>query len=473
MTPADPRTARRTLSGRILLTALAGVAVVALVATALGVPLVRSVARDQARQQLVAAVDSLARTPRVTARLVVEQRRAVGLDDRQYAVLDSSGRWIGQVTDLLDAGQIGELQRTGSVSTTVHRDGQELLVEGRRLRPGGLAVVGAQPVKLLDQATSRMLRRMMLALLAGAATAVVFAGALARRTTAPVRAAAERAHRLALGERGLPAPAPATAELDEMNHALDALDRALAGSEARQREFLLSVSHEIRTPLTAIRGYAEALRDGTLDPTAAPEVGATLAKETARLEHFVSDLLALARLEADDFRLLRVPVEPAVLITETREAWQGAADAAEVRLETEVAADPDATEVVGDPRRIRQLLDGLVENALRATPPGGRVRITARHTATALVLGVSDTGAGLAPEEYPHAFERGFLRDRYAGSRPGGTGLGLSIARRLTERMGGTVAAGPGPERGTTMTVRLPGQPPGPDPGPNGHNPSP
>jgi two-component system OmpR family sensor kinase len=449
---------RRTpLGWRFVATALTGAAVVAVVAAALAVPLVRTVARDQARTELVRSVESLAATPRKTAQLLVQEQRAVGPDDRLYAVVPVGGTPVGQAATLVTDAQIDRLRETGTLSATVDHDGEDLLVEGRVTRRG-VAVIGAQPVRAVDEATGKLVRRIALALIAGLGAAIAVGLLVARRATRSVRDAAARAHRLATGERGIePAPSSIT-EIHEMSQALAALDRALATSEARQREFLLSISHDLRTPLTALRGYAEALRDGAVAPEATAEVGATLTVETQRLEHFISDLLALARLEADDFRLHETTVDLGELLSQTVSAWRGAAGAGEVELSADVPTAPAS--FVGDPVRIRQLVDGLVENAIRATPPGGRVALRGEIDPGFVSISVTDTGPGLAPGDHERAFERGYLHDRYAaqpgvGRRSVGTGLGLSIAHRLCERMGGSLTAAPGVPNGTVMTVRL------------------
>jgi len=444
---------RTSLGLRFVAVALTGAAVVAVVAAALVVPLVRSVARDQARAELSRAVDALAAAPRKTAALLAQEQRAVGPDDRTYAVVPADGSAIGAAASSLSDAQLEELRSAGRLSTTTRRGGEELLVEGRTVKRRGLAVVGVQPAAAVDDALGRLVRRIGLALLAGLAVAVVAGLVLARRAAAPVRAAAERAHRLATGERGLePAPSPIT-EIHEMNLALAALDGALATSEARQREFLLSISHELRTPLTALRGYAEALRDGAVAPDRAAEVGATLVAETERLDHFIADLLALARLEADDFRLREATIDLAGLLNETVSAWAATATTGDLDLRIELPNHPRPFR--GDPLRIRQLLDGLVENAMRATPAGGHVVLRAEQDEGGTRISVADTGAGHSPGDHEHAFERGYLRDQYAAQRTVGTGLGLSIAHRLCERMGGTLTAAPGEPAGTVMTLRL------------------
>jgi len=447
-------TRRTSLGWRFVAAALVGAAVVALVTAALAAPLVRSVARDQARTELVRAVDSLAAAPLKTARLLVQEQRAVGPDDRTYAVVPPGGEPVGTAASVVTADQLARLRATGTLSATVHDDGQELLVEGRTSSRRGLAVIGVQPVRSVDEATTRLLRRITLALVAGLAVAVAVGLLFARRTTRSVRDAAERAHRLATGERGIEPAESSISEIHEMSQALGALDRALATSEDRQREFLLSISHELRTPLTALQGYAEALRDGAVPPDQVAEVGSTLVAETRRLDRFIADLLALARLEADDFHLEEATVDVGDLLRETAAAWQATATASTVELVVELPDGPRS--FVGDPVRVRQLLDGLVENAMRATPAAGRVVLRAEQDAAGTSLSVADTGPGLELGDHERAFERGYLHDRYAAQRSVGTGLGLSIAQRLCTRMGGTLTAMPGVPVGTVVVVRLP-----------------
>jgi two-component system sensor histidine kinase BaeS len=452
--------ASRSLARRTVTAALLGSCVVALVAVALAVPLVRGVARDQSRDELVRAVEALAQSPRISAQLVAREQRAVGPDDRRYGLVTAAGATAGDALDYVTDADLARVRRTGTLSTRHRIDGREYLVEGRSIERGtlgnrGTVVLAVQPTSGVGAATGALLGRLALALALGLVAAGALALLVARRTTGRVRDAADRAHRLAAGERGLPAPEPGgVREVDEMSAALTSLDAALATSEARQREFLLSISHELRTPLTALRGYAEALRDGAIAPDRTAEVGATLTTETRRLDAFISDLLALARLEADDFRLEQAEVELGELLDQAGSAWQATAAAADITLTVE--APPTLTTVRGDPVRIRQLLDGLVENAMRATPAGGRVALRADQDDDATVLSVTDTGPGLEPGDHERAFERGYLRERYAARRSVGTGLGLSIAQRLCERMGGKLTASPGAPTGTVMTLRLP-----------------
>jgi len=435
-----------------VLIAMGGAVVVSLVTALLSVQLVRSVATQQARKQLSASVETLAAKPNQTVRLLLRERQVVGPDDRLFAVATADGSVVGPGSAYVTAEQIAEVRRTGVVSERVAEGDTALLIEGRAMRSGG-AAFGVQPVAAVNEASRAMTRRILLALVIGLAIAGVVGAVIARRMARPVSAAADAARRLAAGERGIPLAESGIREIADMSRAIESLDEALAVSEQRQREFLLSISHEIRTPLTALRGYAEALADGTVDADQMRGVGETLASETARLDRFVSDLLALARLEADDFHIQRSAIDLRELIDDAAKAWAAQADKLAIGLEVHA---PDALGANADAERVRQLLDGLIENAARVTPAGGVIVVRAHADGGYVVMTVEDSGPGLAEGDAAVAFQRGRLHAKYESVRPVGTGLGLSIAARLAERMGGNIEAGNADTGGAAFTVRLP-----------------
>jgi two-component system, OmpR family, sensor kinase len=242
----------------------------------------------------------------------------------------------------------------------------------------------------------------------------------------------------------------------EVAGALAVLDAALQASEGRQREFLLSVSHEMRTPLTALRGYAEALADGVVTGSEVVGVGRTLVAETHRLDRFVEDLLLLARLEADDFRVELQATDAAPLLRDSWAAWQGVLVQRGVAGRLDLQAGP--LPVLTDAQRLRQVVDGLLENALRVTPAGEPVVLAAFPGPGTLVVEVRDGGPGLGPGDADIAFRRGALFNRYRGTRPVGTGLGLSIAARLVEKLGGQISTGAAAEGGASFKVALPSE---------------
>jgi two-component system sensor histidine kinase BaeS len=421
-----------------------------LIAGLVGAQLIRSAAVDQARSSLAREATALSASGSVTD-LASLRELAFGEAGR-IALVQPDGTVTGAGRRLVSAEAAAKVRAGRSVSQTETVAGIPVVVEARPIAAGG-GLVLAEPVSAVTQAAGALVARLAWALAVGFVCAVLGGALVARWVATPLTRLASAARRLAGGERGVAVDGGGPAEIDQVSRALAALDGSLATSEARQREFLLSVSHEMRTPLTALQGYAEALADGVIPAEEVPRVGRTLSAETERLDHFVRDLLELARLEADDFRIDVREVDVAELLPFVVEAWRGVWEPAGIAMRAEAAAPLG---VATDARRLRQLLDGLVENALRATPTGSPVVLAGHREPGAVVLEVRDGGPGLSEEDVARAFDRGALRDRYAGERRVGTGLGLSIASRLASRLGAELAAGHAPEGGAAFALRMP-----------------
>lgn len=432
------------LTSRLAL-AMAAVAVLsALLAGVLLAPLLSGAREEAVRAPLSRQADLLGRLPLLT----LDSERLDRVSDVPGLTIGVvSARRVSGAAAALTSPEVARLRAGDSVSTSGELDNVPVLIEARPSRAGG-AIVLAADLGSADAALTSVRRRVLLALGIGALVALALAAWLAGRLAAPLTQTASAARRLAAGERDVTLPTSGPDEVVDVAEALGQLDAALTTSEERQRRFLLSVSHELRTPLTAVRGYAEGLADGTVPPEDVQEVGATLVGEAARLEEYVADLLALARLQADDFTISLTDVDLAALVSATGEAWGARARAAGLT----VAVDATPVVVRADPVRLRQVLDGLLDNALRVTPRGGAI-VLAAHGGT---IEVRDSGPGLAPDDLPVAFEPGVLHERYRGSRPtGGQGLGLAIAAGLVRRMGGTIAAGHAPEGGALFAITL------------------
>ncbi|MEV4117282.1 HAMP domain-containing sensor histidine kinase [Micromonospora sp. NPDC049645] len=459
--PSTPRRGRiaRTLTARAVLVTCAVALVSVLVTAIVAVPLaIRGAERSE--QQALAA----------QARLAAEVLRT-RLDRGRTA---DEERLIQQLRDQgIDAYLIrrGAVDRAGLPQRVVQRigqgrnvsarrsvNGERALVEGRAL-PGGNGVVLSRP--LANGLWARVLLSLWLPLLAGLTAGVVAGLLLARRLARPIRVAATAAARLRAGDRAVRVPVEPPDEVADLAEALNGLAAALATSEGRQREFLLSVSHELRTPLTAIRGYAEALADGVLGPDDTVDTGRTMLVEAQHLDRLIGDLLALARLEAADFPLEPVPVDLTRLALDAEPSWSARCAAVGVAFRVETPGQP--VPAYTDPGRIRQVLDGLLENALRVVPPGSPVVLAVRpggaDPAHGGVLEVRDGGPGFTDDDLAVAFERGALHERYRGVRKVGSGLGLALAAGLVRRLGGEISAGHAPEGGAAFTVRLPGDP--------------
>lgn len=319
-----------------------------------------------------------------------------------------------------------------------------LNVEARPSGAGGFALVQQTQT---SGSYRKLVRNIVFALGIGLVVAAVAGFALGSFLSRPIRRAASVAHSMSTGRRDLRVPISRTSELAEVGHAVNSLADALQRSESRQRDFLLSVSHELRTPLTAVTGFAESLADGVVSGDQVAPVGTVILDEARRLDRLVTDLLDLARLGADDFRLDMAPVALEPVVRSAAEVWHARCHARGVAFSLQVSASPV---VHADARRLRQVIDGLMENALRVTPAGRPVVL-----ALSSALEVRDGGPGLAPEDYAVAFDRGVLHARYQDSRPVGTGVGLALVHGLVTRMGGTIVAGPAAEGGAAFTVTL------------------
>jgi two-component system sensor histidine kinase BaeS len=373
----------------------------------------------------------------------------------------------GQRRPVLPAATLRRL--AGTAQTTVARTtaGRQVVVATQRLG-ASTTVVLIQDVSVTQQLTVSETRRLLVALLAALALATAVGLLLARRLARPLRALAGAARALAHGRRGVDVtvalPGEGPAEITEVAEALGGLAAALTASEARQREFLLSVSHELRTPLTAIRGFAEALADGVTPADETPAVGQVILDEALRLDRLVQDLLDLARLDADDFRIDLVPVDLARLVADAAAVWRRRCAAEGVELRVELPAGPVV--VVTDATRVRQILDGLAENALRVVPAGAPIVLSVRAEDAPAgrggVLEVRDGGPGLNTGDLAVAFDRSALYERYRGVRPVSTGLGLALVARLAARLGGAARAGAAPEGGAAFAIWLPDAAPGP-----------
>jgi signal transduction histidine kinase len=269
---------------------------------------------------------------------------------------------------------------------------------------------------------------------------------LSRSVVRPVRRLAEASGRLAEGEAGVTVTPQGPKELRELAVSFNDMNAKMAKAQETEQAFLLSVSHELKTPLTSVRGYAEGIADGTVEPA---EGAAVIGAESARLERLVGDLLESGRMRKSAFTVRREDVDlPAVAEDVTRRYEVTARDAGlTLLLNTEAGGG-----ALADHDRVLQVVSNLVENAVRCTPAPGSVTISTAPGA----ITVSDTGRGLTSDDLPRAFERFYLYSRYGTDRPVGTGLGLAIVKELTEAMGGTVSVSSAVGVGTAFTVALP-----------------
>jgi two-component system, OmpR family, sensor histidine kinase BaeS len=285
---------------------------------------------------------------------------------------------------------------------------------------------------------------------------------LARTIARPVQAVGVAAAQLAEGNLGtrvaLPrSPLGGGAELDQLADAFNSMADALQRAERQRTNMVADIAHELRTPLTAMSLRLDALRDG-LAPMDLAEVE-RLRRQAALLGHLVEDLRTLSLADAGRLRLERAPTDVFTLAESVVEGQTPTATAKGVRLVVaRVGAEPIPL-VEGDRDRLSQVLGNLLDNAIRVTPPGRRVRVEVGNELGEAVWRVRDEGPGIAAGELPHIFERFRQGEGVRRDTRGGSGLGLAIVRTLVELHGGAVEAESPPGEGATFTVRFPGAP--------------
>jgi two-component system OmpR family sensor kinase len=430
---------RRRIAISTVLAALVGVVAAGLVA----VGLVRSSYDAQAKANLRQNAQLVAATVDTGA---LKGRRFANALQLRLVVVSADGTTVGTGRRLLPADVVLAAQRGRQLSTTRNLEGKAFLIDVEPVDSGG-GVVVSQRLSEARAVTTHVYRRLAVASLIGLAIAMVIGVTLARRLSRPLVQAAEGARRLADGERSVRLSEEGPDEVAEVSRSINRLAQALTTSENREREFLLSISHELRTPLTGIRGFAEALAEGMAGPE---EAGRVIEAEATRMQRLVADLLDLSRAGADDFRLDLAQTDLTALVTAAGAVWAKRCADVGVAFSLDVPGGPVLVRTDGG--RVRQVLDGLAENALRVTPEGRPIMLALHGS----VLQVRDGGPGLTEADLPVAFERSVLYDRYRGVRQVGTGLGLALVASLVQRLGGTVSAGHAPEGGACFTVTLP-----------------
>jgi signal transduction histidine kinase len=255
-----------------------------------------------------------------------------------------------------------------------------------------------------------------------------------------------------------------TASRDEVGQLAEAFNRMsgeLENLERLRRELIANVSHELKTPISALRAHLENLIDGV--ERADPATLQVMLTQSERLGRLVDQLLELSRFESGDLPLHREAVRLRPLVAQVRSEIEVTRGAREVELDDRMP--PDLPPVYADPERIHQVVFNLLDNAVRFTPAGGRVTISAARGDGQVAVAVADTGPGIPAEHLPRLFDRFYRVDTARSRDDGGTGIGLAIARSIVEAHGGRIRAESEPGRGSTFTFELPVAPAGESPG--------
>ena len=280
----------------------------------------------------------------------------------------------------------------------------------------------------------------------------VVAWGVATRLITPLRNLERATAEIAAGRRSGYLDPGAPGEIGALATSFQTMAGALDEADAVRTRLVTDLSHELRTPLSNLRGYLEALEDGVFDLDAATRTA--LMRQVERLERLVSDLRALHDVEADPTPMVMAPFDVGHLAHASAAAF--AARYADKRVALTLAVD-GAPIALGDALRSAQVIENLLDNALRHTPGGGRVVVGVRDTASAVELSISDSGPGVSPHEREAIFRRLYRGDPARTSEGGGgSGIGLTIAKALVERQQGTMAVGVGADGGARFIFTLP-----------------
>ena len=346
-------------------------------------------------------------------------------------------------------------------------------VQGRRVGHVAVSIPSAPAFASAREAAVR-LGLLLIAAMAG----VVIIGALVTRLIlAQVKPLVAANRALGSGDLAARVPVLAEDELGELARGVNAmaedLQRSYESLESRVAErteevlrllqertdFFAAISHELRTPLAVIIAQAEMMRDPTISKTArwTADTGSAIGDSATQLLSLVNDILDLARAEAGRLAVSIIEVDLADVIESVRPSAEGLTRAGDIDM---VFSVPASLRVLGDRQRLREILLNLIDNAVKYTPPGGRIDLAAVRKGGMVEVSVLDTGIGIPPEVGERIFEPFF---RVAGSEPqrgqASSGLGLALARRLVEAHGGTISYSSDPNAGTRFVFTLLGAP--------------
>jgi two-component system, OmpR family, sensor histidine kinase BaeS len=325
----------------------------------------------------------------------------------------------------------------------------QVLARGQRVGEASVRFTGSGLASADDALEADLLRAIAGAAGLAALLAMLTGLAVARRITRPVEKIIEVTRAMGRGERSTRVGrVTAPAELRELATAFDQMADTLDRQEQLRRDLVADVAHELRTPVAVLQAAHEALLDGITEPT--PDQLASLRDEVLRLARMVADLQTLAAADAATLHLSQRHCDLADVAGTAADSLAGQFEAAGITLQRQFTA----AGISADARWLHQVVTNLLTNALKFTPAGGLVTITARPAGPQAVLTVTDTGPGISADDLPRVFDR-FWRGQQA-AQISGSGVGLAVAAELTRAHGGQLSATSQPGHGTQMTLTLP-----------------
>lgn len=396
--------------------------------------------------------------------------RREGEAQTSVAIVRNDGAIIQSSPSEPLTGQRIDATNLAAVGPGTHRckarvgDGRDLLCvwtpaseEVRRAFPDAqvAAIVVAEPAAGLTEVLEDLLPRLVSSGFIGLAAALILGFTLSQSVAAPLRKIARAARSASRGNYRQRVPVTGPREVRDVAANFNRMTEEVQRSQQTLRDFLMNISHELKTPLTSIRGFSQAMVDGTIDDRDGIERSARIiSDESTRVLRLVEELLDLSRIESRQSSMRQEDVPVSELLGHVAEVFALRAEESGVTLDIQPSA---GLSVRGDFDRLEQVLNNLLDNAFRHTPAGGRVSVWARPVQRGFVqITVGDTGRGIPPDDLPHLFERFYRAANGRNTR--GYGLGLAITREIVRAHGGDIWATSEPGRGTQFVFTLPAQ---------------
>jgi two-component system sensor histidine kinase BaeS len=286
-----------------------------------------------------------------------------------------------------------------------------------------------------------------------AAAAALLSIPLAQRMVKRITALAAATHRLAAGQYDTRVSADASDELGQLARDFNSLAKTLEKNEQSRRQWVADISHELRTPLAVLRGEIEALQDGVRPQT--PQSLAVLHGEIMHLSRLVDDLYQLSLADIGALSYRKEPIDLGETLTQAVDPFRGEFEARDIRLTSEIPAEPPLI-IQADGPRLHQLFSNLLENSLRYTDPGGELQIRLTTAGNQAAVHFKDSAPGVPEDKLEHLFERLFRVEGSRSRATGGAGLGLAMCRNIVDAHDGSIVARPSPLGGLWVEIVLP-----------------